>query len=259
MPHDPEQFPKTGVAAHQPELFLHTYCFPNLHINGPKLLWLKDVIDICDRHHFEDDFCHDIDATYDWYKSTQAQGAPTVACVDWVNGVLQMTSDAIRDARIELTQRCECWKLADCYPLYAEIRFKVNSITELVFWFGLIRTHSWIVHPDDYVVFLKSSGDPSIKFRTEYNAAGSQVDTGIDLAAATWIRLGFHWDGAGTIRWFVFQDGNWPQTCLATGSKTDYICQDEELTLGFGIQTDEAVLKTMYIDFVKCTQIRVIE
>ena len=77
------------------------------------------------------------------------------------------------------------------------------------------------------------------------------------LAACTWYRLGIHWDGDGTIRYFLFQDGNFPQTVLATGSHTTNI-PTSVMNFGFGIQSGAVAVKDLFVDYVKSAQLRVI-
>ena len=256
---DPIQFPKTGVGTHQEELFLLYPQMINYHINNHKWPLIAMVAnDPTNWHCLEDDFCHDIDSTYDW-NVNQAQGSGSIGCTDMVNGVLAMTTGASRDDSIELTQRCECWYFAECYPLWAEMRFKLSSITEVTWWFGFVTGHSWVVHPDDYAVFYTPSANVNIDFRTHINGAGGEDNSGITMVAATWYRLGIHWDGDGNLRWFIWADGDAPQTLLATGIRTASIPNDTELNVGFGLQTDEAVAKTMYVDYIKVKQLRVIE
>ena len=261
MGHDPEQYPKTNVGDLQPELIWRHCNMFNLHINAHKMRWLKDVVDIQDRHEWIDDFCQDLDAAIRWTVETSEQGSGSASygCTDLVNGVLLITNDGADDDNVEISNMCECWKLIDCYPFYAEIRFKISDAIQSDFWFGLITGNTFFTPPNDYVVFKKDDGDANLDFANAINGAGNDTDTGIDLANLTWYRLGIHWDGAGTIRWFVIQDGNFPQTILATGTVTTSIVQDEELKIGFGIQNGEAAAKSLYVDYVKCVQKRVIE
>lgn len=263
---DPEQYPKTDVGDHQEEQIIRDFSMFNYHINSHKMRWLKNVIDVIDAHRFVDDFCHEIDTTNIWAVNRDG-GAGTYDCEDEVNGVLKLcpVADDLRNY-VEITQMNKCWKLVNCYPLYTEARIKISSITNSVFWFGLLDADSWLndTHPSDYVAFFSPSGNANIEFLSRsleaaYAGYGPFIDTGIDYEAGEWIRLGLHWDGAGTIRWFVIEDGNEPQTILATGTRTTYIPQTVELTVGFGIQTYDASAKCMSIDYLKCAQLRVIE
>lgn len=250
------EFPRADVNAHQPQLFIRDIQFLNYHINHDKWDWFK-YFQIADAHRLELDFCC-FDSTCWTITTTEAgSGSATEVCTDEVNGVLLVTNAAGDDDLDELVYGCECWKLVDCYPLYAEIRFKINDALQSDFWFGLITGASWFTTPNDYVVFHKDDGDNNIDFTNATNGNTTTVDTTEDLADDAYIRLGFHWDGDGTIRWFVLRDSD--QYCLATGTVTTNIVQDEELALGFGIRNGEAAAKALSVDYVKVVQKRVIE
>ena len=258
---DCEHFPHVDVGANQPELYHRDIFFINYHINHDKWNLIRHA-DIIDSHRFSEDFCCD-ELSSCWVVTTTEAGSGSAAeiCADGVNGILQITNANADNDLDELTQDCECWKLIDGYPLYAEIRIKINDALQSDFWFGLITGTAGIYAglPNDYVIFEKDDGDRNLDFLNGVDGAGNDTDTGIDIADDTWYRLGFHWDGDGNLRYFVFADGDAPQTLLATGVVTTHICQDEELALGFGVRNGEAVAKILSVDYIKCAQKRVIE
>jgi len=259
MGQDDLKFPKViGDAPHQPELIIRDHSMKNYHINSHKMRWLKDVIDVIDAHRLIDDFDgFDLVADEaDWVETVV--GAGTAALTDMVNGVLILTTGQSENDAEELARPAEAFKCVECYPFYAEIRFKISEAIQSDFWFGLVTGESWFATPDDAILFESVDGDASIWFVTRTGAAQTRADTTGDLADDTWIRLGFHWDGDETIRWFVIQDGNAPQTILAAGSHTTHV-PTTELQLGFGIRSGAAGAQILYIDYVKCVQLRVIE
>jgi len=251
-----DQFPTTSVGTHQPQRFIHDIQFLNYHINHDKWDWFK---------FFTPEFAARIEEHFfkwnptDWTITTvEAAGAATEAISDHVNGVLLVTNGTADDDRDEITTQAESFKLLDNYPLYASMRFKISDPTQSDLWFGLIPAASyWAATPDDGVLFSKQDGDANLDFITRYNAAQALTDTGIDLEALTWLRLGFHWDGDHTVRYFVFRDSD--LYCLAQGSHTTYICQDQEFRFGFGLMNGEADAKAIYVDYIKCAQRLAIE
>jgi len=261
MGQDPLAFPKTGIpAGHQEEQIIRDFYMFNYHINSHKMRWLKDVIDIVDAHRELFDFCEDLDSGINWNIDTVAlgQGTPTYTCTDMVNGVLLLHTDSADNDNIEVTRLCECWKLVDKYPLYTEIRFKIDDISASNFWFGLVTGTSYFTPPNDYLVFENDGTDENLEISNHLNGAGNETVI-CTISDLTWYRLGLHWDGDGTVRYFVIQDSDAPQTILYTGSVTTYICQDEELRIGFGIQNEGDEARNMYIDYLKIAQRRVIE
>jgi len=256
-----DKFPKTGVGAHQPEQIWRDFEMFNIHINAHKQRWLKDVIDIMDCHRLDEDFCGLPDTSFDWNltQSPAESGAITPACVDMVNGVLDFRTEGDDGDNAELTQMCECWQMASCYPLYGEIRFYLGDVIDTDFWFGYILQHTFFTPPAEYAVFRKDDTDALLDFTNTVTGAAAPTTTlGIaTLVECTWYRLGIHWDGDGTIRYFLFADGDFPQTVLATGSHTTNI-PAMVMSFGFGIQAGEGEVKDLYVDYVKSAQLRVI-
>ena len=260
MPQYYDKFPKTCVGTNQQEQIWRDWQMFNIHINSHKMRWLKDVTDILDCHRFEDDFCNCPDTTFTYYlyQWPGTSGIETLCCTDAVNGVLDMLTGPDDDDQAELTQYCECWKCVNCYPFYGEIRFWLDDDDQNEFWFGYIQNHSWFAGTQNAIVFHKDDGDQLLDFDTTL-AGVTTTTTGIaTMTQCTWYRLGIHWDGSGTVRYFLIQDGNFPQTILATGSHTTNI-PTTELAFGFGLRNGEAVAKNLYVDYIKSAQLRVIE
>ena len=251
------EFPHADVGTLHPELFIRDIEFLNYHINHDKWDWFRNF-GIVDSHRDEDDF--DIYDAGDWTITTTegGSGAASEELSDIANGVLVITNDDANDDSDELTRPGETFYLQATNPFYAEMRFKLSDAEDSDFWFGLITGVTWFTEPDDYAVFHKDDGDNNLDFSCAKDGTATDVDTTIDLEDITWIRIGFHFDGAGTIRWFVFTDSDEPQVCAAMGVITTNIPDDELLTIGFGIQNGEAVAKVLYVDYFKAVQKRVI-
>ena len=255
-----DKFPKTGVGTNQQEQIWRDWQMFNIHINSHKMRWLKDVTDILDCHRFEDDFCNCPDTTFTYYlyQWPGSSGVETSCCTDMVNGVLDLATGPEDDDQGELTQYCECWKAVNCYPFYGEIRFYLDDDDQNEFWFGYIQGHTWFGGTQNAIVFHKDDGDRLLDFDTTL-AGVTTTTTGIaTLTQCVWYRLGIHWDGNGTVRYFLIQDGNFPQTILATGSHTTNI-PTTELAFGFGLRNGEAAEKHLFVDYIKSAQLRVIE
>lgn len=265
-PRHTEQMPHVGAGRaekYKTERFFRDIKFLNLHIEQHKWELIK-LLDIIDAHRFEEDFCgYDADI---WTVTEDASGVFTINCMDKVNGVLQVVSPAQDNDRIEVVQECECWKLVDCYPLYAEIRLQVSNAAADFnndWWFGLIAgTHLLSGAMNDGVYFKKDDGDFNIDFVTELNGNTTESSAVYIYSDSLWIRLGFYFNGDPStprVYYFVIKDEDQPQEILATGSHTTNIVQDEELALGFGLMNGAAASNTLLVDYVKCVQKRVIE
>lgn len=253
------EFPHADILTSQKELFWRDYEFLNTHINQHKWEWAKQS-DIIDSHRASEDFCHNFETTdsntWDITIVEQGEGDASADCVDLANGVVAFTNDAADDDSFEVASQCECWKFADCYPLYFEFRFKVSDGLQSDFWMGLLTGNTYFTPPDDYALFKKDDGDRNLDFANAAGGAGNDVDTTVDIEDLTWYRIGMHFDGEGNLRWFVFRDSD--QICLATGKISSHITE-EELAFGWGIRNGEAEAKILYLDYFKIVQKRVIE
>lgn len=251
-----DQFPHEDCGTHQPELFIHDINFLNWHINHDKWGWFRFFRPPY-ANRLEDHF--NFFDTGHWTITTveAGQGDATEVITDHVNGVLLITNDAADDDYDEISSPGESFKLLDNYPLYAEIRFKVSDATQSDVVFGLVAGTNYFGGVDDGVYFRKDDGDANIDFCVEDGGTVVAADTGADLANLTWIRLGFHWDGAGTIRWFVITDATYIVDEM--GTVTTGFPQDQEMRFTFGIRNGEAVAKVMYVDYVMCVQMLAFE
>jgi len=249
------EFPHADAGTHQPELFIRDIEFLNYHINHDKWDWYRNF-GIIDAHRDEDDFNYYLAS--DWNVNVIG-GSATAAMTDIANGVLSFTTGQTENDGAEWTRNGTMFLLQATNPFYAEMRFKIDEVIQSDFWFGLVSAHAWFTKPNDYAVFHKDDGDVNIDFSCAKNGVATDVDTGIDLVALGWVRVGFHYDGAGTLRWFVFTDSDEPQVCSAMGTITTNIPDDINLSIGWGIQAGAAAVKVLYVDYFKAVQKRVIE
>lgn len=257
------EFPHAYADDHQKEYFIRDIQFLNYHINHDKWDWFK-YFTMPFAHRLELDFCCFDGDCWTITTTEDGSGSATEACTDMVNGVLLITNAGGNGDSDELVYGCECFKLVDNYPLYFEIRVRIDDPDNASFWAGLIAGNAyWGAGLNDYVLFEITNADDSLYLTNAVNGNETQTDTGIDLSDNTWYRLGFHWDGAGTIRYFVFTEPSGYEHhggyCIVSGQVTTNICQDEELAMGFGLRNDEADAHQMWIDYEMCVQMRVIE
>lgn len=176
-------------------------------------------------------------------------GSAAIAVDDAAGGVLKITNDAADNDSVELQWNSEGFKLATGKPLWFEARVKASDATQSDMIVGLCITDTTLVAGmTDGVYFRKDDGDANIDFCTEKNSTETNTDTGSDLVADTFVKLGFFFDGDATV--YAYVDG------VLAATHTTNIVDDEELAPSFAIQNGEAVAKIGYIDYLKIVQIR---
>jgi hypothetical protein len=244
-----EQFPKVLAAgANAPELFIRDLEFLNFHINHDKWKWFKNF-DIIDVQRLEDDFLS-LTTTQLW-TVVLSGGSGAVACSDAVNGILVATTHGDATDSAEIYQTNETWRLYAANPLYFEARVKVTTALTDKFYVGLGDANGEYAAGFANGVYFMSDGDGNLDFKVEAATVVQSLDTGINLADLTWLRLAFHWDGV-SLRYFVFDDD---QICLATGTyvpATAIIPVGYELGCAFGVKTALTATVTGYCDYIKC-------
>ncbi len=243
------EFPHVLSSPTQPELFIRDIDFLNYHINHDKWDWFRNFL-IQDAVRLEDDFFSY--NTGQLWTGVLTGGSGAIAVTDYQNGMITLTTHTDATDSAEVCQTYETFRLYDHHPLYFEARAKITvGLTDL-FYIGLGNANGeYAVGFADGVYFM-SDGDGNLDFNVEYNTTVTKADTGINLANLTFYRFAFHWDGEGTIRYFVFDDD---QVLLATGTVTTGYAQDEEMGIAFGIKTPGGAT-SLYVDYVKCAQRR---
>lgn len=238
--------------ANQPELFIRDIDFLNYHIGHDKASWFLNY-QIADAIRIEDDFT-EYTTTQRW-TTILTGGSGSVAVGDAQNGVLVLTTHTDATDSAEIYQTNETFRLYDHHPLYFETRIKVTTGLTDKFYAGIGDANGEYAVGFAHGVYFMSDGDGNLDFKVEDSTVVESTDTGVNLANLTWLRLAFHWDGEGDIRWFVFDDD---QVCLATGTyakATVAIPQDEEMGIAVGVKTAVA-LTAIHVDYVKCVQRR---
>lgn len=248
---DSNHFPHASLGGTQLEYYVMDVYPLNTHINFAKWDWAKQYFDIRSTFRFEDDF-FGLDTTK-WTIAENGDGSQ--ALTDAADGVLLLTNAAADDNDSTVRTAAQSFILKSAYPVYVEGRFKISDEIQSDFYFGLVDAEWFAGSTQHGVYFHKDDGDANLDIAVEDGNTVVTADTTLDWAALTWRVFGIHYDGAGTVRWFIWSDAG---VLLATGEITTGFPLDEELYLGFGVQNGEAVAKSLYVDYVKVAGKRVI-
>jgi len=202
-----------------------------------------------DVHMFFDDF-----NTYlasDWTITTTEAGGGSAseALADGVGGLLLITNDAADNDHDFFQLVKEGFKFQSGKRLWFEIRFQTNDATETDIVAGLQITDTTPLAVTDGVYFLKSDGAATADFMVTKDSTSTTESAVATMADNTDVILGFHYDGASTISYYVnrVRGGTVGITNMP---------DDEELTVSFGIQNGAAAAKTLTVDYVLAAQER---
>lgn len=205
-------------------------------------------------HVWFDDFDNYLAA--EWVRT--ATGAGTTVINTGEDGGVLLTTNAAADNDAVYYQMsenaaagtAETFKFQAGKRLWFKARFKVSDVTQSDFVMGLQITDTTPLDATDGVFFRKDDGDSDLDFVIVKDSTATTVTKSSVLANDTYVVLGFYYDGGtigstgnGKIYMFINE-------VLVSVSAATNLCDDEELTISFGVQNGEAVAKTMSVDYI---------
>lgn len=208
-----------------------------------ELTGMMPVLDPTTMHVYFNDF--DTYTAADWTITTteQGNGDASEALTNVDGGVLLITNDAADNDADFFQKAGESFKFVAGKKTWFKARFAVSDATQSDFVMGLQITDTTPLAVNDGVYFRKDDGDALLDFVVTKDGTATTA-TGIHTVVdATYLVVGFYYNGVDEVKYYV------DDVHLGT-SVTTNICDDEELTVSFGIQNGEAVAKTMSIDYI---------
>lgn len=187
----------------------------------------------------------------DWTITTTEAGAgdATEALTDAQFGVLLITNDAADDDRDFFQKVGESFKFVAGKKTWFEVRFKTSDATQSDLVFGLQITDTTPLAVTDGTYWRKDDGDANLDFVVIKNSTATTATAASTLSDDTWTVLSFYYNGVDGVEYF--KDGVKLGTSVITN-----LCDDEELTVSFGLQNGEAVAKTLSVDYIYASQER---
>ena len=160
-----------------------------------------------------------------------------------------MLTNSAADNDLNALQKVgESFKFEAGKKLFFKARFAVSDATESDFVIGLQITDTTPLAVTDGVYFRKHDGDANLDFVVIKDSTASTATAITTVANNTYLTVGFYYNGVDEVVYAASINNNNP-TILGKLATTN-LCDDEELTISFGIQNGEAVAKTMSIDYI---------
>lgn len=195
---------------------------------------------------FFEDFIRAVDETNDW-AIVKDSSAAAAQVADALNGEYALTSQATTNddgASIQTVQ--ESWKLEDGKRLWFEAKVKVSDADDMDAFVGM--SVNFTTNPEaaltaaDRVGFQINDGAASILAKTEKNGTETSTDTGADAADATYVKLGFYFDGYN-VHFYVNR--------FYVATHTANVPDDENLAIAlFELSGSNSGTKSMTVDYV---------
>ena len=191
-------------------------------------------------HTYFEDF--DYYTAGDW-TVTETDAGATQALTDGDGGLLLITNTAADNDLVSLQKKGESFRFESGKALFFEARFKVSDATQSDVVIGLQITDTTPLDVSDGVFFIKPDGAATVNFLVEKNNTATTASSIATMANDTYIRLGFYYDGASAVQYFV--NGTYTGSSVTTN-----LPDDEDMTITIAIQNGEAAAKTMTVDYV---------
>ena len=195
-----------------------------------------------------------LDTTNDWtlVKDSSATGA---IGADLVNGTVVLTSQATTDNDGASIQGNEIFAVSSSRDIWFESKLFITDAEGDAMDVCVGLTVNFATNPEamltaaDRIVFQIEDGDSNIDCVTEKDGTATTTDSGVDIASGTYVTLGFHVKGTGSVEFFVNRN--------LVATHTANIPDDENLTIGAMELSGSATgTKSMTIDYLFAAQNR---
>lgn len=190
-------------------------------------------------------------AAADWTITTTEAGAGAATealAADEKYGALLITNDDANDDVDSLQMNEENWIMESGKQVWFETRLKIGDVDEADSFIGLAITDTTPRDASDKVGFALTDGSAALSCVTTKNTTSTTSAAITTLADATYVQLGFHWNGVNKVEFFV------NRALVAT--HTANICDDENLAVTFNIQNGTAAANTLAVDYIYVAQER---
>lgn len=200
---------------------------------------------------YHDDFFEFHSGIYTITTTEAGTGSATEVITAGAGGQLLITNAAGDNDLDFLQLKGESFLWDSTKRMFFTSRFKTNDATQSEIIMGLQITDTTPLDITDGIYFFKPDGDTQPDFVVEKdNDFGTSVLEMNAMADDTFVTLSFEYDpldvATGGPVFRAYQDGAKVGQIASTVNAPD----DEELTISFGIQNGEAVVKTLSLDFL---------
>ena len=200
---------------------------------------------------YHDDFFEFHSGIYTITTTEAGTGSATEVITAGAGGQLLITNAAGDNDLDFLQLKGESFLWDSTKRMFFTSKFKTNDATQSEIIMGLQITDTTPLDITDGIYFFKPDGDTQPDFVVEKdNDFGTSVLEMNAMADDTFVTLSFEYDpldvATGGPVFRAYQDGVKVGQIASTVNAPD----DEELTISFGIQNGEAVVKTLSLDFL---------
>lgn len=179
---------------------------------------------------------------------------------DAPGGILTVTTNNKANDSNELQLNGESFKLATGKQVWFEAALAIDDVDKADVFVGLAITGTTVQTACTDLVGFSVDHDGNLDAEVRQDSTASKTDTTVDVEdgslatfAAKKVKVAFHWDGAGTVRFYV--DGVLKVTKTDNGT-TILVPDDEALTPTICVKTTAAQTVSAFVDYIYVAQER---
>ena len=195
-----------------------------------------------------------LDTTNVWTLIKDSSATAAIGA-DLVNGTVVLTSQATTDNDGASLQGNEIYAVSSSRDIWFETKLFITDAEGDAMDVCVGLTVNFATNPEamltaaDRIVFQIDDGDSNIDCVTEKDGTATTTDSGVEIASGTYVPLGFHVKGTGSVEFFVNRN--------LVATHTDNIPDDENLTIGaMELSGSTTGTKSMTIDYLFAAQNR---
>lgn len=171
-------------------------------------------------------------------------GAGTNALTNAHGGQLLITTSALSGDSVHHDKVGESFLFALGRQAFFEARVALSDVSATDFYVGLHITDTTPLDVTNGVYFQKANGSAVVNLYSEKGNVQTTALAAATMVNATFVRLGFYWDGKADIKAYV--DG----VHVGTLTPSTLLPDVQTLCASFGIQTNAAAAKTLTVDYI---------
>ena len=175
----------------------------------------------------------------DW--TNTATGSVTNGVIAGNGGILSMINSAANNDLNSLQLKAASFAIVQGNKAWFKARFSVSNATNAALIIGLIQTTTTPLTVTDGLYFSKAAASTTLNMLTTASSSSSTVSVGT-LANATYVNVGWHYDGNQTITVFLNN-----QKVGATGITN---LPTANLNLTMAVSNGTAAANTLNVDYI---------
>jgi len=175
-----------------------------------------------------------------------------------VGGVVVITTGGNANDFASCQMNGEAWAVTALKDIFFEIRMKVSLHTSTRWFVGLASTDvagatigpimDSVGSENSMIGFIQDGDtDVDIDFLCQNGGTATQTDSGINIAADTFVLLAFHVKGNGSVEYFI--------NGTSVGSSTTNVPDGDAVTLSMEVHAPVAS-STLEVDYIGCSSPR---